>query len=261
MIRFIIVISANLILFSANGQWRKLASITSADRVTAVAVDRPGEFYVLDDQRTIRKYDRDGNPLATARFESQPIVFDPHDGARLFAYFPGNRIANINPSLSIIQSTSIDSAFAIQPFLICLAGDNGLVILDSADWSIKKINIKTGTLISEGSLPDFITTSAHFTTMREYQNFIFLLDQNAGIRIFNSLGKLLKTLPARGLKGFNFLGEELYYVDGSKLVFFDLFNAESRTEDLPEAVDFAIVTDERLLTIKEKLIQIFAVTP
>lgn len=261
MTRFIILLSVNFIVAPASAQWKKLTSIASANQILSVAVDRPGEFYTVDDQQTIRKYDSDGNVLQMARFVARPVVFDPHDGARLFAFFADNNVANLSPSLTITRSNPVDSAFAIHPFLVCPAGDYGLLILDSADWSIRKINLKTKTVIAEGILPDSITISSDFTSIREYQNFVFLLDRNKGIRILNSMGRLLKTIEIKGLKGFNFLGEELYYADGTKLRFFDLFTTETRSQDLPDSVDFALITDERLLTVKEKQVQIFASTP
>jgi hypothetical protein len=261
MIRFIILLSVNLIAVPASAQWKKLTSITSPSQVLSVAVDRPGEFYTVDDQQTIRKYDSDGHVLQTARFAAHPVIFDPHDGARLFAFFADNSVANLSPSLTITRSTPVDSAFAIHPFLVCSAGDYGLLILDSADWSIKKINLKTKTVVAEGILPDSITTSSDFTSMREYQNFVFLLDRNKGILILNSMGRLLKTIEAKDLKGFNFLGEEIYYAHGATLSFFDLFTTETRSQGLPDTVDFALITDERLLTVKGKQIQIFASTP
>lgn len=261
MIRLIICLSLNFIVAATSAQWKKLTSINSPNQISAVAVDRPGEFYIVDDQHSIRKYDQEGNLLQTARFTSQPIVFDPHDGSRLFAFFADNSVANLNPSLTVTHSTAVDSAYAIQPFLVCAAGDYGLLILDSADWSIKKIDLKTEMVVAEGTLPDSITTSSHFTLIREYQNFVFLLDANKGIHVLNSMGRLLKTIRVKGLRGFNFLGEELYYADGAKLRFLDLFTLETRSQDLPAPVDCALITDERLLTVKGRQIQIFALTP
>jgi hypothetical protein len=261
MIRLIILLSVNFVFVSASAQWKILTSITLASQITSVAVDRPGEFYIVDDQQTVRKYDSNGHLLRTAQFKSRPVVFDPHDGARLFAFFADHSVANLSPSLTITRSTGIDSAYAIHAFLVCPAGDYRLLILDSADWSIKKINVKTENVIAEYILPDSITTSSHFTSIREYQNFVFLLDRNKGIHILNSMGRLLKTIEAKGLKGFNFLGEELYYVDDTNLKFFDLFTAETRSQDLPYTVDFALITDERLLTARGKQVQIFATTP
>ena len=62
-----------------------------------------------------------------------------------------------------------------------------------------------------------------FTAMREYQNYVFLLDPSRGIFIFNSLGRHIKTLDVPGVQSFNFLGEDLYYLRNDSLEFFNLF--------------------------------------
>jgi hypothetical protein len=260
MKRFLLILSGSLLITNLNAQWKKLSTIFPASQVLSMAVDRPGDFYLVDEQHNIRKYDRDGVTLESARFDSHPAVFDPRDGSRLFAFFPAqNSIAHISPGLSITKLEAVDSAYAIDPFLVCSSGDYHIVILDSADWSVKKVNVKSGAVVTESLLPDSIVGT--YQTIREYQNFIFLLDERKGIHILNNMGKWLKTLPVEGVKGFNFLGEELYYVDGANLVFFDLFSAERRTQPLPEAVDMAIITDERLVTLKGNKIQIFAYAP
>ena len=250
-----------LISVPAMSQWTPLKTWRLDKPVASLAIDRAGDFYVIG-QGQIQKFDGDGVKLAESKFDAPPTVFDPRDGSSLFAFF--KKIASyamVSPNLAVKEMSLIDSAFAIEPMLACSSGDYNLIVLDSADWSNKNINLRTQQVVADKAMPDSLSANAVFTFMREYQNFIFLLDQNFGIRVFNSLGKYLRGLPAKQIKGFNFLGEELYFVRGKSLMLFDLFSTETRVLELPSTVDNALLTDQRLITITGETIQIFAGTP
>ena len=96
---------------------------------------------------------------------------------------------------------------------------------------------------------------------REYQNFVFLLDKKEGIKIYNGVGSLIKTIPQSGLSYFNFIGEELYYLKGNTIQLFDLFTAETREIKLPESAYFALITDERLFLVRHKAVDIYEYKP
>jgi hypothetical protein len=65
-------------------------------------------------------------------------------------------------------------------------------------------------------------------------------------------------IPVKGLRTFNFLGEELYYLDGKKLRFLDLFTAEERAIEMPVVADFIILTDERLYAFQALQVDLFS---
>jgi hypothetical protein len=57
------------------------------------------------------------------------------------------------------------------------------------------------------------------------------------------------------------LGEELYYLKNGNIQFFDLFSAETRQMPVEGRTDFALFTDERLVLIRHKSIEIFEFRP
>lgn len=261
------IISVMLILFaslSTTAQFKKINTIKGETNIKLVAVDRPGEFYVLLDNNSLQKYDSNGKLLNKTQLRNTPHIFDPRDGAKLFVFY-GNTVEYnfLSHNLSATsEPTKVDPAFAINPFLACPAGDYNIIVLDSADWSFKKINLKTQSVIFESVLSKNISRKAqHITQLREYQNFIFLLDQEHGIHILNSIGKLLRTIDVSDISYFNFLGEELYYLSGGKLHFFNLFSTETRILNLPGPAAFALITDERLLLSNKNIVQIYSVKP
>lgn len=245
------------------GQPKKIKTLEVSDTIVFATIDRPGDLYLILRDGQIQKFDKDGKLIVLYRHKTVPTIFDPRDGARLFAYYRQNQEYDfLNPSFDITASFRIDSAFVIEPWLLCPAGDHKLWVLDAADHSLKKINPRENEVEVEVIIDSAIIGQASaFTMLREYQGFVFLLNPRKGIFIFNNLGKHIKTIEGKGIHHFSFLGEELYYLMGGNIHFFDLFSGETRQMALEKNVHFALFTDERLVLIRHKTIDIFEFKP
>lgn len=241
----------------------KITTLTLSDTIVSAAIDRPGDFYAITTSGQIQRFDKDGKLTLLYKAAQVPTLFDPRDGSRLFVYYREQQhYEYLNPSFEPISSYKIDAAFAIQPWLICPSGEYKLWVLDSADHSLKKINVRASEVEVEVVVDaTLIENASSFKIMREYQNFVFLLDPARGIYVFNSLGRHIKTIPAPGIKSFNFLGEELYYLRKGKLEFFNLFSVETRQLPIAEGYTDALLTDERMILFKPESIDIFSFRP
>ena len=250
-------------LVQTAGAQQKLNTLTLTDTIIHSAVDRPGDFYVVTKAGQIQKFDRDGKLLILYKATQAPTIFDPRDGARLFAYYRDyQHYEFLNPSFKITGSFKIDSSFAIQPWLMCPSGDHKFWLLDKADHTLKKINVRESEVELEAVVDsELIGNSGSFKTMREYQGFVFLLNPARGIFIFNSLGKHVRTIEGPGIRNFNFLGEDLYYLTDDKLEFFNLFTADKRQLPLHAGTTDVLLTDERMILITPLRIDIFAFRP
>ena len=253
---------------SGNGQAQsaigeKVRTISLSDTIAYVSIDRPGDIYAVTTTGQIQRFDKEGKLTLLYKAESTPTLFDPRDGARLFAYYRENQHYQfLNPSFEAITSYKIDPAFAIQPWLICPSGEYKLWILDKADHSLKKVDVKSGEVEVEVSVDSSLIENAEgYRTMREYQNFVFLLHPAKGLFVFNSLGKHIKTLHIPGIRSFNFLGEDLYYLRPGALEFFNLFTGETRRMKIPAGYSDVLLTDERMILFTPMTIDIFAFRP
>jgi hypothetical protein len=235
---------------------KKVKTLELSDTIVFAAVDRPGDLYVITKSGQMQKFDEDGKLKVVYKNKSVPTLFDPRDGSRLFAYYRNlQQYAYLNPSFEEMSAFHIDSAFVIQPWLISPSGDHKLWVLDAADNSLKRINVNQSVVETEVLIDSIIHDVKDFTTIREYQGFVFLLHPEKGIVIFNALGRHIKTIAAQRIAGFNFLGEELYYQEGGKLKFFDLFSADTR-EVAGDKAGFTLITDRRIYLVKTKSIDI-----
>jgi hypothetical protein len=251
-----------LITASALAQ-KKINTVVLRDPIVHATVDRAGELYIETNAGQIQRFDKDGNLLSAYKNFPAPTLFEPRDGARLFAYFNNaRRIDYMNPSFEVTSSFQIDSALVINPWVVCSSGGHNIWVVDEADGTLKKIDPRTSSLFVDIKLPPVISTElAAVVSIREYQGFIFLLHKENGIYIFNGMGKLIKTISVTGLTYFNFLGEELYYPSDGKVIFFNLFTAQPR-EMLPGApFQFVLLTDERRFVVHGTSIHFFEFKP
>jgi hypothetical protein len=255
---FLILVFIPVLSFA---QFKKLKSWDVSEEILSCYVDRPGDLYVLTTGGQFLKYDKNGTLQVVYKHDPPPTLFDPRDGARLFAFYRNARqYAYLSPSFDVLDAIHIDSAFVTEPWLVCPSGDLNAWVIDSADGTLKKINARTGHVDVEVTL-DASVPVTEIMSMREYQGFLFCNTKTSGIMLFNSLGKLIKILPDANVINFNFLGEELYYVRQGRLKFLDLFSAETLDITLPEPCKQALLTDERLYLLAGKTINLFEYNP
>ena len=242
---------------------KKITTINITGEILSASVDRVGELYVITKNAQIQRFDANGKLISFYRRGPAPSLFEPRDGSRLFAFFkPDRKIEYLSPSFEVQISSVIDSAFVIEPWLACSSGDYNLWVIDAADHTLKKIDPRTSSVPVDVKFPEnFPSDLSVISSMREYQGFLFFLDQQKGIHIFNGMGKWIKTISIQDPKYFNFLGEELYYPEHNKLIFINLFSAERREMLLMQPFKIALLTDERMFLVQRTAIDFFEYKP
>ncbi len=243
------------------GQSKRITSIKTSSEVVYTAVDRAGDFYIVLKSGDIQKYDKNGASLGSYSHEGIPTIFDPSNAIRLLVYYKkGQQYTWLSPDLSVNAFQSLDASLAIDASMMCPSGDQNVWVLDNADLSLKKINLNESRVLSEFMISNQFKEN-DFTLMREYQNFLFLLDPLTGIFAYNSLGNSIHRIQTSGLTTFNFLGEELYYSENGKIKFLDLFTMETRELNLPQPAQFVLLTDERMVLSTQYQVDIFEFMP
>lgn len=240
----------------------KPTKYTTESEITWAGVDRAGDLFLVLANGEVQKVDKEGKKLGTSKFNKTPTLLDPLDGAQSFYYNRAdNSYGNISSDMNRVTKNTIDPSFAIRPWLVCPALHE-LWILDSADFSIKKTQMKSTMISLEAGLNHSSEKKIFdYIHMREYQNYLFLLDRSEGVLMFNGLGKLIKTIGEKDLRYFNFLGEEIYFIVGAEIVFIDLYTSKKRTLPKPANCDFVLLTEDRQYSITGKSVSISAFKP
>lgn len=247
--------------FIVHAQSKTIQFETDAEVVWA-GVDRPGDLFLVLVTGEVQKFDKEGKKKGSHGFATPPTLLDPLDGIQSFYYLRNeNQYGNLSTDLVDRSQHHLDPSFAIRPWLVC-PSLHELWILDSADFSIKKTKLNSTGISLESALKHLPDKGiSDYTYLREYQNYLFLLDRNAGIHLFNTLGKFVKTLGEKQLTYFNFLGEEIYFITGKELTLVDLYTNEKRTLPLPGECRFALLTDDRIYAVGASSVTVFKFKP
>jgi hypothetical protein len=210
----------------------------------------------------VQKFNNQGKSIGTHGFGTPPSLLDPLDGTQSFYFLQKeNTFGHLSSDLKDATQHPVDPAFAIAPWLVC-PSMHEIWMLDSSDFSIKKTNLDGTAIAFESSLkPSPEKRASDYRYMREYQNYLFLLDKATGVMLFNSLGKYIRTLGEKDIECFGFLGEEMYYAKGNLLILTDLYSNEIRTVTLPAPSRFALVTDDTYYAVGKNRVTIFDFKP
>lgn len=221
----------------------------SLKNIDNVSVDRLGDLFIVFKNGEIKKYDANGRELAALKKGKLPTLIEPWYHPRIFVYHRSTQERIVyDHNLQSPQIDKVDPSIAVNPFLVCPTNDNKLLVLDQGDWSIKKANPNTSKVMVEFTIDTVGMSTPIFTYLREYQNLIFLLDKYSGIFIFSNLGKRINHIKCT-IQNFGFYGEELFYLVGDHVVFYDLYSEKTREVKI-EPGKFVIVTDERIFLVK-----------
>lgn len=221
--------------------------IQFASEVVNAYVDRPGDLYIQLKNDRLLKYNAKGKLIQEFKPKETPTLFEPRDGSRTFSYYRKKNLAGFT-TFGLEPTTSLSEEFAVEPWLVCSAGDRNIWILDRADYSLKRVNLGLSKVEIEFRLPEEVL-EVGVLHLREYQNFLFLLDARSRIFVFNGLGKLLRNFTGNNIHYFNFIGEELYYSDSGQLHFFDLLDGTLRHQPAEPSASFILLTDEARFTV------------
>jgi hypothetical protein len=239
----------------------KPATFETYSEIVWAGVDRSGDLFLVLKSGDVQKFDKNGKKIGSHTFKEPPRIFDPLDGTQSFYFLAGsNTYGNLSSDLVDVSEKTLDPSFAVSPTLVCPALHE-LWILDSTDLSLGKTKAHASVISFENSLQALSKKKPDFVNMREYQNYLFLLDRNNGIHMFNGLGKYIKTIAETGLGYFSFLGEEIYFIKGNQVVLTDLYTGEQRMLPIPTTANFILLTDDRLFAVDSKKVSIFDFKP
>jgi hypothetical protein len=248
---FLFYVSFTLMALEGCGQ-TTLAKIKewNAKEISNVTVDRIGNFFLINKKGAIKKYDPNGKVMATLP-KSNPTLIESWYHPSIFIYDRATqKYYTYGRFFENAHEKKLPPEFAIEPYLVCPTHDNRLWILDKSDYSLKKINPLNNEVLNEIVVNTGSSVPA-FLYLKEYQNLIFLQERNA-IWIINTLGKVINKIESTQLGNVGFFGQELYYLEKNTVHFLNLLTEEKYELKLEGELKFALVTDERILTVNTR---------
>ncbi|PIQ49825.1 MAG: hypothetical protein COW03_02915 [Cytophagales bacterium CG12_big_fil_rev_8_21_14_0_65_40_12] len=230
-------------------QWKKFASIEFEQNIEQVSIDRQGNIYLEVASGAIEKYDRNGvfQRHFSPNKKSNPSLIEAWQGLRVFVFYKDfqeylflDRLMNSSERYTL-DNQKISGYSSIAT----LAADNNLWVLDAQALSLKKIDISNQEIIIETFLSLNLSPPQYdFTTMREYQNLLFIGDRKNGVLVFDNIGNYIETLPIAGVDYFSFNETNLIAQKGNKLILFDIYKRQKKEVSLPDSSTYSFVLME-----------------
>ena len=203
----------------------------------AASLDRRGGLYVADADNNIRQFGPEGLPLNTYApaqpgHVAQLEAFNLN--TTLVFYDDRQQLVLLDRFLAPLGELRLADYFDGTVRAATLAPDNQIWLLDESTLTLREFDPGSLRLVQNTPLDLVIgRTRPDFRFIRQYQNNTYLVDKTTGVYVFDNLGNYKKKLPLPGLNEVGFRGDELYYVAGSQLRFFHLYNLTERTVALP----------------------------
>lgn len=227
---------------------------------TAVSIDRSARVYIADQNGSVHKFDANGELLVTYSPERPGNIksIEASSTLNVLLFYEDLQEYRFLDRFLTLTSTT---AFSPDIFASLVTGsaDNNLWIFDDSDFNLKKININYNELEIISPLINIVKPDFYGNALKEYQHLIFLSDMHTGVYVFDNLGNYIKILPLPNVGYFNFLANELYYLNDGAVHFYDLYTGEKRKIDIiaKENYLFALVSEKHLFLISKSSLDIF----
>ncbi len=225
-------------------------SFTTKNKITDVTCDRYFNLYFADVRQNIFKYSAEGDSLLgfSSTITNDVYMMEAWSSLKVFVFYRDIQQFMLLDRYLTNQSTyaiNVASGFAR---MATISADNNIWLFDDTDFSLKKFNLQ----FTQQSLKtpcDLLLDAVDYdiTFMREYQNLLFVVDKNYGVLVFDNMGNYKKKIPFKGLDFVSFYNNELYFVKGNKVVFFDLYDFDIREVAIPASlnkINYVMVGDK-----------------
>lgn len=224
------------------------------ERVLEAEVDRLGNFYIRTGKSLLR-YSPDGELQAAYHWSEseKPTQLSSWNPLQIMVHLTGHNFLLLDQDLNRLpEPDHIDEAFAVSPLLVAAGNLNHVAWLLDTDHSVKKVDWLSSKMLQENYPFTKDQRPNHPVKLRSYQDFLFLLDGEAGLYVIGRTGKLARVIPFQNPFNFGVLGEDIFVCENNQLRFIDIYTEEEYQIELPKETLMAVATDERLLLVSDK---------
>ncbi len=246
-----------------SGDWKKIKTVQLSSPVMTISLDRYGMFYISDDDGNIYKYDTLGVLQLTysPSRKADVTLMEAWRNVNIFVFYRNlQEFVLLDRFLSPSPNVRLESTDIGFVRLATFSYDNNIWLIDEQDFSLKKYDIGHSKVELYTPLDLLLDPSLYdMNFIREYQNLVFVNDKNSGVLVFDNMGIYKTKIPIKGLSRIGFFNDEIYFQDGDKVKFINIYTYIERTENLPESGSFQFIlyTSSCLYLFKNASVEVY----
>ncbi len=209
------------------------------EKAKSFTTDQLGQCYLISTNNEVIKYDANGKELF--RFNNNTlghlVHIDATDPFNILLYYPDYlTIILLDRTLTQTGEYSLYDFDIIEAYSVGISNDNNLWIYDDREFKIKKINREGEVLAKSDDLSMILEIGLQPNFILERHNSIYVNDPDIGILQFDVFGTYVKTIPLKGLSGFQILNKQLVYQSEDEILAFHLQSLATQKIPLPQTI-------------------------
>jgi hypothetical protein len=259
---FSIIISLAVVCAYTVSDYKPIKQVINV-KATSFNTDNLGNAYLVNDN-ILTKYDTSGVLLSTysERSLGRLSVIDASNPMRPLVFYPDFGQVNILDNKLAPQSSVMlrDIKGIEQPTLICQSYNDCIWVFDQQDFQLKRINTSLQTLNESGNINKTVDTDITPNYLTENNNWVYLNNPQTGILVFDIYGTYYKTIPIKGLKSIQLIGDELLYMKDSTFVSYNIksFNEQKILLPKTKKVINARIVQHKLFLLTEESLDLYS---
>lgn len=228
----------------------------------SISIDRQGNFYIATKRGEIDKYDMEGNLLYhfSPQKRGNATLVEAWQGPSVFLYYKDfQEFTILDRFLSNSQQYALPEEFNSFSSLATISGDGNLWLIDAQNLSLKKVTSPSNQVIINNPFNfNFRSDAYSFSHIREYQNQLFISDPDQGVMVFDLFGNFLELISLKGVAYFNFVNNDLIYLDHQKAILINVYNKQKREIELPDlSYKYILMENNTLICVTDSKIDLF----
>ncbi|MFD1629577.1 hypothetical protein [Pseudopedobacter beijingensis] len=203
------------------------------------AIDQLGNVYVVNKDNDLIKYNVSGKKESVYSNTTFGNIeqLDVKDPLRVVLYYPMyQQIVVLSNQLTEISKYSFNNRSDSQITLVCSANNNGYWIYDQLNRELRKLSNSFSDLVNTKSLFQRNGLDMNAVYLDSNDEYVFINDKGAGIRIFDRFGNYFKVAVAAVDREFSVEGSKIYFTADHKLCSYDFRTFELQEIKTPDRV-------------------------
>ncbi|TAE66044.1 MAG: hypothetical protein EAZ85_16145 [Bacteroidetes bacterium] len=225
-------------IFSQNNEFL-VQYLAEINQIQSVSIDKNEHLFVGDIEGNLKKYDKNGQILL--EYSPQKIAtisyIDAWASLQILAFYQDwQEFILFDRFLNPKQTEKINNEKIGFMSAMCLSADGMLWIFDQNDMSLKKYNQITEQILIYTPLDLLLEPKEYdIKIIKEYQNFIFVIDKKSGILVFDNLGNFKRKINISDFQSISFLDDSIYILSNNQtLQISSLYKDENMSINLPK---------------------------